>query len=58
MSELALGVGSMIVGAALVCAGVIFWPQSPRGDDLSGHDDDPKVFRPIIDALEDQDRRS
>jgi hypothetical protein len=56
MSEIALGFGSMIVGAALVCAGVIFWPQSPEGDhDLSGHDDGPNA---IIDALEKENRRS
>jgi hypothetical protein len=57
-NELALGVGSIVVGAALVCAGIFFWPQSPRGDDPSGYEDGPKELRPIIDALEEQDRRS
>ena len=57
MSELALGVGAIVVGAALVCTGIIFWPDSPRADDGSGHDG-PETFRPIIDALEEEDRRS
>ena len=53
----ALGVGAIVVGAALVCAGIIFWPESPR-DDLTGHDDGPNELRPIIDALEEEDRRA
>ena len=52
----ALGIGSIIIGVALVCAGLIFWPRGPTRTDPVGHDG-PNEFRPIIDALEEEDRR-
>jgi hypothetical protein len=27
----ALGISSIVIGIALICAGLIFWPRAPRG---------------------------
>jgi hypothetical protein len=52
----ALGILLIVIGVALVCAGLTFWPRPSRTGpaDLDG----PHEFRAIIDALDEQDRRS
>jgi hypothetical protein len=52
----ALGIGSIVIGVALVCAGLIFWLRVPRIDPAGQQE--PNEFRPIIDALEEEDRRT
>ena len=51
----ALGISSIVIGVALVSAALIFWLRAPRTDPASH--DGPNEFRPIIDALEEEDRR-
>ena len=52
----ALGIAFIDIGAALVCVGIIFWLRARRTDPADR--DGPHEFRPIIDALEEEDRRS
>jgi hypothetical protein len=53
-----LGISLIVVGIALVCAGLIFWvwPRPLRAGPADP--DSPHEFRAIIDALDEEDRRS
>ena len=50
----ALGISFLVAGFALVCAGIILWPNAPRTEPAS--QDGPAEFRPILDALDEQDQ--
>jgi hypothetical protein len=52
----ALGIAFIDIGAALFCVGLIFWLRARRNDPAG--QESPNEFRPIIDALEEEDRRS
>ena len=51
----ALGIALIVVGAALVCTGLIFWHRAPRTEpaDLDGGE-----LRALIDALEEEDQKT
>jgi hypothetical protein len=51
----ALGIGSIVIGVALVCGGLIMWPRTSQTDPAT---DGPIEFRAIIDALQEEDLRS
>jgi len=50
-----LGASIIAIGAALVCAGVLFQPRPPQTDPAVL--DGPVEFRMVLDALDEQDRR-
>jgi hypothetical protein len=51
----ALGILLIAIGIALVCAGGVFLPRTPRTDPVAH--DEPDEFRTILDALSEDDRR-
>jgi hypothetical protein len=52
----ALGISLIVIGIALVCVGTLFWRRASRTDPAGT--DGPHEFRAIIDALDEEDRRS
>jgi hypothetical protein len=51
----ALSISLIVIGAAMVCAGLVFWPRAPQNDPAAL--DGPDEFRTILDALDEEDRR-
>lgn len=54
----AIGIALIVIGVALVCAGVVFWHLASRtepADNLVG-DDGAGDLRALIDALQEQDQ--
>jgi hypothetical protein len=52
----ALGISLIVIGVALVCVGTLFWRRASRTGPAGT--DGPHEFRAIIDALDEEDRRS
>jgi hypothetical protein len=51
----ALGASLIVIGIALVCAGLILWPRAPQADPVAP-DDSLSGMRAIVEALEEEDR--
>jgi hypothetical protein len=51
-----LGISLIVIGITLVCVGTLFWRRASRI--VSAGTDGPHEFRAIIDALDEEDRRS
>jgi len=47
-----LGIALIVIGVALVCAGLVIRPRAPPNDPAP-----PDEFRTILDALDQEDRR-
>jgi hypothetical protein len=56
MTTLALGIALIVIGVALVCAGLILWPRAPHADPAAPDDDGLRGMRAIVEALEQEDR--
>jgi hypothetical protein len=54
MAALSLGIGSIVIGVALVCGGLFMWLRASRADPTGS--DDVGELRTIIDALEEEDQ--
>jgi len=50
-----LGISLIVIGVALVCAGLVIRLRAPRNDPAPL--DGPDEFRTILDALDQEDRR-
>jgi hypothetical protein len=51
----ALGIGSLVIGVALVCGGLIMWPRASETDPAAP-DDGLRGMRAVVEALEEEDR--